>query len=51
MGQGYTDPVLGTLMNTTNKYEIWIKGPVTTKVRISNSNSKKKSKKKQTNKG
>ena len=49
MGKGYVDPVLGTLMSTTNKYEIWIKGPVTTKVRISN--SKKKSKKKQTNKG
>ena len=49
MGKGYTDPVLGTLMNTTNKYEIWIKGNVTTKVRISN--SKKKSKKKPSNKG
>ena len=49
MGKGYTDSVLGTLMNTTNKYEIWIKGPITTKVRISN--SKKKFKKKPSNKG
>lgn len=49
MGKGYTDPVLGTLMNTTNKYEIWIKGDITTKVRING--SKKKLKKKQSNKG
>lgn len=41
-----TDPVLGTLMTITNKYEIWNKGGVTTKVRISDNKKKKNAKKK-----
>lgn len=44
MGKGIYDPTLGTLMNTTNKYEIWIKGGITTKIRIADSNKKKKKK-------
>lgn len=45
MAKMITDSVLGTLMTITNKYQIWNKGSVTTKVRISD-NKKSKSKKK-----
>lgn len=46
MAKVMVDSILGTLMNITNKYEIWIKGPVTTKIRISNEKKKKKKGKK-----
>ena len=47
MGAPITDPVLGTLMNTTNKYQVWNKGSITTKVRIADAPKKKKNKKKE----
>ena len=42
MGAPIIDPVLSTLMNTTNKYQIWNKGSVTTRVRIADAPKKKK---------
>lgn len=42
MGAPIIDSVLGTLMNTTNKYQIWNKGSVTTRVRIADAPKKKK---------